>query len=223
MPPSKKNRQSETEEKLRQLQEKVKKLEEAQSKTPEKDASGGAAGGILRDIGNMIPGLGGLIENVAKSPAFQERLGKIDEELDRKLRETPLKRVGPEVTGGVSRRPMGTPPGARAREQSTTSTPGAKVKRKRPDQRLAAEAPEEIPVDVFEEGDTIVAIAELPGVVEKDVEVNVQGRTLSIVVNAEGAKRSREVELPCAVQGEPQHSLSKGILRIKLEKVATDD
>ena len=32
----------------------------------------------------MIPGLGGLIENVSKSPAFQERLEKIIEEIARK-------------------------------------------------------------------------------------------------------------------------------------------
>ena len=220
---SKKSDENKTEEKLKQIEEKIKKLEETQPESPEKTASGEAAGGILQSIGNMIPGLGGLIENVSKLPAFQERLGKIDEELERKLRETPLKRVGPEVTGGISRRSVGVPPGARARGPSATSTPGVKVKRKRPDQRLAAEAPDEIPVDVFEEGDTIVAIAELPGVEEKDVEVNLQGRTLSIVVNAKGAKRSREIKLPCAVQGEPQRSLSKGILKIQVEKADSDD
>ena len=220
---SKKSDENKTEEKLKHLEEKIKKLEESQAEIPEKNASGGTAGGILRSIGNMIPGLGGLIENVSKSPAFQERLGKIDEELDRRLRETPLKRVGPEVTGGITGRPMGAPPGARGRGSSTVPTLGAKVKRKPPDRRLAAEVPEEISADVFDEGPHVLVIAELPGVADEDVEVNVQGRTLSIVVNAEGAKRSREIELPCAVQGEPQRSLSKGILRIQLEKAGTDD
>ena len=215
---SKKSDETRIEEKLKQIEEKIKKLEETQRANPDKNESGGAAGGILRSIGNMIPGLGGPIDNVSKSPAFEERLGKINEELDRKLRETPLKRVGPEVSGGVSRRPMGIPPGARGQRSATPPTPGAKVKRKPPDQRLAAEAPEEISADVFDEGDNIVVIAELPGVEEKDVEVTVHGRTLSIVVNAEGARRSREVEIACAVQGEPQHTLNKGILRIQIEK-----
>ena len=223
MPRSKKSDKSKTEEKMKQLEEKIKKLEETQSKSPDKNASSGAAGGILRDIANMIPGLGGLIENVSKSPAFRERLEKIDEELDRKLREPPLKKLEPEVTGGISRRPMGIPPGARGRGSSTTPSPRAKLKPKRTDQRLAAEVPEEIPVDVFEEGDAIVVIAELPGVVEKDVEVKVQDRMLSIIVNAKGAKRSREVELPCSVQAEPKHSFNKGILRVQLEKADTDD
>jgi len=217
-----KDDESKTEEKLKQLEEKIKKLEETRRKSPDKNASGGVAGGILQSIGEMIPGLGGLIENVSKSPAFQERLDKINEELDRKLRETPLKKVEPEVSGGISRRPMGVPPGVRGRS-SATPTPTAKVKRKRPDQRLAAEAPEEISADVFDEDGHIVVIAELAGVAEEDVEVKTEGRTLSIVVNTQGSERSREVELPCAVQGEPEPSLSKGILRIQLEKAGTDD
>ena len=211
-----------TEEKLKQLEEKIKKLEEAKSGGPEKNTSGGAAGGILQSVGNMIPGLGGLIENVSKLPAFQERLNKIDEELERKLRETPLKRVEPEVTGGVSRRAVGIPPGARG--SSKPSTPAGKIrKRKRPDQRLTAETPEKISADIFDEDDHIVVLAELPGIAEEDVAVTAQGRTLSIVVNAEGAERSQKVELPCAVQGEPQRSLNKGILKIQVEKADSDD
>ena len=212
-----------TEEKRKQLDEKGKRMEETEAERPEKNASGGAAGGILRHIGNMIPGLGGLIESVSKLPAFRERLDEIDEELDRKLRETPLKRVGPEVTSGVSKRPMGAPPDARSRGPSATSTPVVKVKRKRPDQRLAAEAPEEISADVFDEGPHVLVIAELPGVAEEDVEVKTEGRTLSIILNAEGAERSREVELPCDIQGKPQRSLNKGILRIQIEKARTGD
>jgi len=220
---SKKSNENTTEEKLKQIEEKIKKLEEAQLKSSDKDDSGSVAGGALQSIGTMIPGLGGLIESVSKSPAFRERLNKIDEELDRKLRETPLKRVEPHVSGGVSRRPMGTPPGARGRGSSTPPTPGVRKKRTRPDQRLAAEAPEQIAADVFDEEGHIAVVAELPGVAQEDVEVKAQGRTLSIVVNTEGARRTQEVELPCTVQGEPQQSLNKGILTIQLEKAGTDD
>jgi HSP20 family molecular chaperone IbpA len=220
---SKKNDEDKTEERLKEIEEKIKKLEEAQGTSPDKDASGGAAGGILRSIGNVIPGLGGLVGNVSKSPAFLEKLEEINEELDRRLRETPLKRVEPQVSGGVSSRPMGMPPGARDRSSSATPKRRAKAKRKRPEQRLAGEPPDEISADVFDEGDNIVVIAELPGVEEKDLEVKAQGQTLSIVVSAEGGKREQDVELPCAVQGEPQRSLNKGILRIQIEKAGTDD
>ena len=220
---AKKDDENTTEEKLKKIEEKLKKLEEAQGKGVDKDASGGVAGGILRRVGNMIPGLGGLIENVSESPAFQERLEKINEELDRKLRETPLKRVEPHVSAGVSRRPMGTPPGARGGGSSTRPASRAKGKRRRPDQRLAGKPSDEIVADVFDEGDNITVIAELPGVAEEDVEVRIEGRKLSIVVSVEGAERRCEVELPCAVQGEPQQSLNKGILKIQIEKARTDD
>ncbi|NQT54201.1 hypothetical protein HQ576_19245 [bacterium] len=220
---SKKTDENKTDERLKQVEEKIKKLEEAQGTSPDKDASGGAAGGILRSIGNMIPGLGGLVGNVSKSPAFLERLEEINEELDRRLRETPLKRVEPQVSGGVSSRPMGMPPGARGRGPSATPTPRARAKQKPREQRLAGEPPDEISADVFDEGDSIVVIAEVPGVEEKDLEVTAQGQTLSIVVSTEGGKREQDVELPCAVQGEPQRSLNKGMLRIQIEKAATDD
>lgn len=212
-----------TEERLKQIEEKIKKLEEAQRESPDKKASGGVAGEILRSIGEMVPGLGDLIEDISKSPAFQKRLEKINEELDRRLRETPLKKVEGEVSGGVSRRPIGIPPGARGTGPSTAPTSTGKLKHKRPGERLAAEAPEEISVDVFDEDSHIMVIAELPGVAERNLEVKAQGRTLSIIVTTQGAKCSQEVELPSAVQGEPQHSLNKGILRIRLEKAGTDD
>ena len=220
---SRKGDKDTTEEKLKQIEDKIRKLEEAQGQSPAEGASGGAAGGILRSIGSMIPGPEGLIDNVSMSPAFQERLEEIIKELDRRLRETPLKRVEPHVSGGVSRRPMSIPPGARGCGSSATPTPRAKAKRKRREQRLAGEPPEEISADVFDEGDHIVVIAELPGVAEEDVEVTLQGRKLSVIVSAKGATRDLEVELPCAVQGEPQRSLSKGILRVQIGKASADD
>jgi len=51
------------------------------------------AGGIIKGIGKMIPGLGGLFKGLEKSPAFKERLKKIDEEVERKLKEAPLKKT----------------------------------------------------------------------------------------------------------------------------------
>ncbi|MDO9527794.1 MAG: hypothetical protein Q7J27_01400, partial [Syntrophales bacterium] len=53
----------------------------------------GVSGEILKGIGKMIPGLGGLFKGLEKSPAFKERLKKIDEEVERKLKEAPLKRI----------------------------------------------------------------------------------------------------------------------------------
>ena len=215
--------ESHTDERLKQIEEKIRKLEEAQGKSPAGDASGGAAGGILRSIGSVIPGLGGLIENVSKSPAFLERLDEVNAELDRRLRETPLKNVEPHVSGGVSSRPMGIPPGARGGPSATRPTPRAKAKRKRPEQRLAGQPPEELAADVFDEGDHVAVIVELPGVAAEDVEVTLEGRTLSIAVTAAGAKRHLAVEMPCDAQGEPQRSLNKGILKVQIEKATTDD
>ncbi|KPJ62467.1 MAG: hypothetical protein AMS15_03750 [Planctomycetes bacterium DG_23] len=220
---SKKNEDNKTEEKLRRLAEKIKKLEELQRQSPDEKAFGNIAGEILRSIGEMVPGLGGLIESISKSSEVRERLEKVDQELRRRLRETPLKKVEGEVSQGLTGRPMGIPPGTQGGGFSTTPKRKAIVKRKRPDRRLAAKPLEEISVDVFDEDGHMVVIAELPGVAEGEVEVKAQGRTLSIVVTTEGAKRSQEIELPSAVQGERQYSLNKGVLKIRLEKARNDD
>jgi len=54
----------------------------------------GTAGGILKGLGNIIPGLGGLVKSLEKSPAFKERLKQVDKELEHKIRSAPLKRRG---------------------------------------------------------------------------------------------------------------------------------
>ncbi|PIW11547.1 MAG: hypothetical protein COW35_06550, partial [Candidatus Infernicultor aquiphilus] len=67
--------------------------EEDKKKENGKEEEEGIAGGILKGIGKMIPGLGGLFKGLEKSPAFKERLKRIDEEVERKLKEAPLKKT----------------------------------------------------------------------------------------------------------------------------------
>jgi HSP20 family molecular chaperone IbpA len=200
-------------EEIRKLKERIKKLEEEKplnSKGEDEEES--IAGGLLKGIGKVIPGLGGLLKGMEKSPAFKERLKRIDEEVERKLREQPLKRVG-EREPRVS---MGIPPGARGktvrRRPSVRKRPTT-VKPEGP-----PSAPEERPVDIFDEKGHIKIIGEIPGVEEKDIKVNLKNDIITIKVDVSNRKYHQDLKLPCKPKGKIEKSYKNGILEIKIMK-----
>jgi len=172
-----------------------------------------AAGGILKGIGKIIPGLGGLIESLEKSPAFKERLKEVDKELERKIKEapSPLRAQVKRSEGRSSGVPSGIPPGAR----------GSTVKRK-PSAREEPEAkpstPQEKPVDIFDEEDHIKVIAEIPGVEEKDIKIDLEKDKLTVSADIPDHKYHQELKLPCKPKGKLEKSYKNGILEIKMKK-----
>ena len=73
-------------------------------------------------------------------------------------------------------------------------------------------------VDVFEEEQEIVLVAELPGVGEEEVEVEVNEDILSIKTTGE-RKYEKEVLLPAAVDAESlQRSFKNGILELRAKR-----
>ncbi len=74
-------------------------------------------------------------------------------------------------------------------------------------------------VDIFDEGDHILVIAELPGVSEEEIKLEIAGDILSLTASDTGRKYAREILLPGKVKpGSLKHSYKNGILEIKLEK-----
>jgi len=174
------------------------------SKTKDKEESEGAAESVLHSLGQIIPGLGGIIEGLERSDAIQQRLSTINKEIERQLREAPLKKVGQE---GVRRTII--PPGTTLRSRQPPSGAQAPPLKKQ----------KEVIVDVFDEGDHVKVIAELPGVTEKDIKTEVKGNVL--VISATGISREyyKEVTLPCPVKGELDASYKNGVLQLKAEKI----
>jgi HSP20 family protein len=83
---------------------------------------------------------------------------------------------------------------------------------------LSVEEDREPVVDVFEEGEKIRVIAELPGVAEKDIHCEVEGDVLTIT--ASGARKYHaEVLLPSRpAPASLESSYNNGILELKLQK-----
>jgi HSP20 family protein len=83
---------------------------------------------------------------------------------------------------------------------------------------VVAEVREPI-VDVFDEGERLVVIAELPGVEENDIHLEVKDDILDLTAEAKDRKYSKEVLLPSPVDAKSMEtSYKNGILEIRLRK-----
>jgi HSP20 family protein len=74
-------------------------------------------------------------------------------------------------------------------------------------------------VDVVDGEKQVRIIAEIPGVRKEDIDMHVDGRTLTITVNAENRKYEKQLQLPetAAVEG-AKSSYNNGILEITFQK-----
>ncbi len=162
----------------------------------------GMAEGTLRSLGKIIPGFGELVKGLEKSKAFQERLEAADTEIERRIEKARPLRGGGGTRGSII------PP-------KTT----LKARQMRLEEETLERAPQKEGItDMFDEGDYLLVIAELAGVDEKNIQVEV--RDDQLVLFAEGASRQyrKEIGLPCAVKGKPSFIYKNGILRITVQK-----
>ena len=185
-------------DKIKEMEEEIRKLKDEQ----EEDDAEGITQGALRGLGKIIPGFGELVKGLEKSEAFQERLKAADAELERQLEKAPpLKRVEgtrrsiipPKTTLKVSRTTL--------REEAAALPP----------QR-------EVVADIFDEGDYLKVIAELPGVDEKDIKAEVRDNLLILSAQATAREYYKEIELPCLVKNELNLTYKNGILVVRIKK-----
>ncbi len=220
-------------EELRQLKEKLHKLEEGAGGATGKTE--GLAQGIAAALGRMVPGLEGLIQSAEQMPEFQQRLAAIDEQIKRKFKEQPLDRASVALAGNVARHRIGIPPSIRRRgpgrpasasgvegQGSGKGGPRGTYRQPGPPKvHLTPETPEQLPVDVFDEGDRIVVLAEAPGLTTENIRVAVEGAVLVVAIDAPHRQGVQRIELPCEVLGQPEMSLANGILNIQMRKANT--
>jgi len=198
------------EERIRELEEKLRRLEAATADeaAPEGNTEGTAAA-VLKELGGVFPGLDRLIQGLEKSDAFRERLRAIDTELEARLSSEPLKRV----EGGVSWSSLQTGPSAR----TMVRKPPAARRRPPPAPREEAVS-KEPPVDVFDEETHLKVVAELPGIEEEDIEIDLHGARLIVSANTPAHKYRKEIALPCAPEGKVERLYRNGVLELTLWK-----
>lgn len=79
-------------------------------------------------------------------------------------------------------------------------------------------------VDVFDEGDHILIVAELPGVSEGDIVAEARDDILSLSADGRERRYAKEVLLPAMIEsGSLQRSFQNGVLEIRLSKAQSSD
>ncbi len=193
---------AEQRQRIRELEERLARLEGKAAPAPE-----GTAAGVLKGLGGMFPGLDRLLEAAGTSEAFQARLKAIDEELEARLGAEPAARV--QVHSGVSSIP------GRPRGRPMSARPAARRRAPAEPEPLAVEEP---PADVFDEGAHLKVVAELPGVEEKDIKVDLTGAHLVISAETLARKYRQEIALPSAPKGKVERLYRNGVLELTLWK-----
>jgi len=154
-------------------------------------------------------GLGGLFKGIGN---FIDLLSKMTEEgKEEYARSGELKGLGGEVKGvyGFSvKMGLGGRPIVEQFGNIKATQKGAVVEEVR-----------EPIIDVFDEGEQLMIIAELPGVEESDIHLEVKGDILDLTAEGEDRKYSKEVLLPSAVEAATMESSYKnGILEVRFKK-----
>ena len=165
-------------------------------------SSEGPVESVLRGLGDVIPGFGELVKGLEKSEAFQERLEGANAEIEHRMGKTP-----PSSRGFGARRSI-IPPRTNLRASRTTL-------RKEPP---APASHRDVITDMFDEGDRLMVIAELPGMDEKDIKIEVKGDRLVLFARRQGRHYHKDIVLPCTVREKPSSTYRNGILKISLEK-----
>jgi len=202
-----KNKKVDQRKKATNFDEKMKESEEVENE----ENSEGVAEEVLKGAGQIIPGLGSLLKGLENSPVFKERLQKINQEVERRLKEAPLKRTqdrSPHMEGGFSSRTLASeeaPSFSFERKAKKTSVP-------------TPSRPKEPMVDVFNEKDHWRILVELPGVAEKDIKTDLEKEDLILKINSAGWKPEHRITLPVVPSGKLKKVFKNGILEINIPK-----
>lgn len=139
-------------------------------------------------------------ENVAGSGALQERLRQADPKPQHRPKEETRKSRGQaETLASFMARKLAEENGIIAKEHGSGKR-------------------EDPPVDIFDEGNYLVVILDLPGAEGGSIQLELSGNGLRVLLHSHGRDLQHRVELPCPVRQVRRQSYHNGILEIELEK-----
>lgn len=161
------------------------------------------------DLGLGALGLGGLLGGISRLVDLATKLDEVGE--IRKEGELDLSQVKQGMKGvfGISiRTATGGKPVVESFGNIKQTPQGPKVE------------PEREPLtDVFDEGPEVRVYAEMPGVAESDIKLDLKGDILDITASSNSRKYHKEILLPTVVKPETLTSTYKnGILEVRIGK-----
>lgn len=155
--------------------------------------------GVVDDV---LPGMGKIVKRLRKnSPELNRKIKEKDVEIKKRLEEGYSPE--PKIQYGIRVRTL-------APERRDTGYRPHKPER--PEKKII-----EPVVDLFDEGNTLRVIAEMPGIDEEKIALDLQGSTLVISASDKRRTYQKEVLLPCEARLERQR-FQNGVLELTLEK-----
>jgi HSP20 family protein len=158
---------------------------------------GGGLGGILKGLGDLVEKLGELAETGRELSKTGEIRGP-----EKQLRGI----YGFTVKVGLG-------------DEGPRIEPFGNIRRDVKSGRTEVQEVREPMVDVFEEDDHLLVVAELPGIGKEDVRIDVKDDVLTISAEKGDKKYRKEVLLPRSISRQKmQVSCNNGILEVKCPK-----
>jgi HSP20 family protein len=168
-------------------------------KRKEKDTRGGLEGGI----GGILRGLGDLVE----------KLGDLEQQGE--VSKTGTIRGSGEQVRGI----YGFTVKVGLGDQGPRIEPFGNIRRDASSGRTEVQEVREPMVDVFDEEEHLLVLAELPGTSKEDVKIELEGDVLTIAAERGDKKYRKEVLLPRSVSKEKmQVNCNNGVLEIRWAK-----
>lgn len=188
-----------TDEKIKELEKKVKKLEEKLETQRQPESMG---------LGEVFSGIGGFIKLLDR----MVRSGIPEVKHTAEIKDIAGIKDLRAIYGYSVKIGLGGKPVIETFGNVRPSEAGSIIEEKR-----------EPLVDVFEEKDNLTIMAELPGVAEKDIKLEVKPDKLVISTDTLTRKYYKEVALPSSVKIESvKKTYNNGILEVKLEKIVEE-
>ncbi|MBU4369166.1 Hsp20/alpha crystallin family protein [Patescibacteria group bacterium] len=183
---------------------------------PVKSRKAGAAkpqfNGVNLEELEDVPLLGGLFKGLGKLVDLAKKVEESGGKIERKGEIKGLTEKHPRAVWGFSMSTL-----SKGKEKSWKVEPFGNIKKTEKGAEITEER--EPMVDVFDEKDEILVIAELPGVDEKEIKLDLKGDILLLEASDEERKYKKEILLPAKVEMENKKmSFKNGILEIKFKK-----
>lgn len=171
--------------------------------TPKAKPAG--SGGFWEGLGNLIEQLGELVEQAEEAGGEVRRTGEFGGGAGKGLRGV----YGFSVKVGMG-------------DQGARVEPFGNIRTDEESGRVVVRETREPMVDLFDEQDHVLVVAEVPGITDEDVRVELHGDVLTLNAERGDKKYGKELVLPSSFPPDAMRvTCRNGVLEVRLEKGRT--
>lgn len=164
-----------------------------------------SSGGILGGLGSLIDQLGKLAEQAEQAGGELSKTGEFNLGSDRRLKGV----YGFSIKSGLG-------------EKRVKVEPFGNIRRDKEDGQVVVQEIREPMMDMFDEPEHLLIVAEVPGITEEEVQLELHDDILTLAAEKGETKYRKEVLLPASFSSEMMSfTCRNGILEIRIVKDKT--